>query len=89
MVLATPIPQLELALQGKIEFVRLSNPFGSGKKKRRGETLKDTPLDARDRAPTRTERADVASQLKAVFGSMSGRKGGLRPAAKGRPSKRI
>ena len=33
VVLDTPMPQLFLALKGKVDFVKKTNPFGSGEEK--------------------------------------------------------
>lgn len=32
VALSTPIPQILMALDGKVEFTTLTNPFGGGKK---------------------------------------------------------
>lgn len=33
LAMRTPIPQIELALEGRLEWVRRTNPFGSGEEK--------------------------------------------------------
>lgn len=38
----TPMPQLFLALEGKVDFVKKTNPFGSGESKKKAG---DKPVD--------------------------------------------
>lgn len=36
--LDTPVPMIVLAIEGKVDFVQKTNPFGSGKKKTKAQT---------------------------------------------------
>ncbi len=38
MAWSTPIPELLLAYESKIEFLRATNPFGSGEDEKKGAT---------------------------------------------------
>lgn len=60
----TPIPRILLALDGKMEFVKLTNPFGSGG----GDGDKGKAPKALDRPPTDEERVEIARNLRAVLG---------------------
>ena len=37
-MLDAPLPQLFLAIEGKVDFVRKTNPFGAGAAKKKAET---------------------------------------------------
>ena len=43
--MATPIPQLILAYEGKFDYARLTNPFGSPPKKKETDKPQRTPAE--------------------------------------------
>ena len=49
VILNTNISQLEMAVEGKIDFVKKTNPFGSGEPTE-AEKLKNQPLNAQQAA---------------------------------------
>lgn len=64
VVLNTPIPQIELAIRGKIEFVKATNPFGSGDRDGDGKNpaVPSGPVD----------RGKVAADIRKTMRSLAG-----------------
>jgi hypothetical protein len=60
VVLATPIPMIELSLKGKVDFIKKTNPFGSG----------EDPPKASDLSKEPPNPAFAARQLMGFFGRL-------------------
>lgn len=43
VILRTPIPQIELAIAGKIDFLKKTNPWGSGEEDAEAKRLAEAP----------------------------------------------
>lgn len=59
-MLSTPIPQIELALKGRVDFLRKTSPWGGGDEPDRGKSAPDP---------------DVGTKLAAALRGMSRARG--------------
>ena len=46
VILSTPIPLIELSLKGKVDFIKKTNPFGSGEDTKASDLSKEPPNPA-------------------------------------------
>lgn len=75
VALDTPLPQIELALDGKIDFLKKTNPWGSDGKTKGRKDRNEPAMALEKPAETRAEKAALAQKLGAAFRGLKARAG--------------
>ncbi len=63
--MTTPVPRIVIALDGKMDFIQKTNPFGGGESK--GKKGGGKPPKALNKPPSSEERAAIAADLKGLL----------------------